>query len=106
MILKEHCGHSDGEQGVEIFPDTQRTEGKFNFYQIFAFIPRDFRLYVIRRGNSVLDSIYFPVIQLPFYHFPGQICFKTNKADIHRVFIHIFVVPVSGYPLPYTKKEQ
>lgn len=61
----------------------------------------------VKLGGTVLVNSKFHFRLWFDYHpdFPGQICFKTNKVDIHCVFIHIFMVPVSGYSLPYTKKR-
>lgn len=55
-----------------------------------------FRFYVCTRLS--LSFTYHP-------NFPGQVCFKNNEVDIHGVFIHVFIVPVSGYSIQCTKPQ-
>lgn len=92
-----------------MFPDTEMIEGKFIFFFFFTkflLLFSGILASVWLRKTLLVNSKFFfksICISLLFnYHpgFPKQICFINSEVNIH-----FFMAPVSGYLIPYTKKN-
>lgn len=112
--LKGHClpfGHSHGDQGAKIFPDTKRIEGKFNFYFSKLLFLFSGSLASVWLGKTLLvnSKFYFRLYVFPC-HSPtiliSQVKYVSKTVKwIFTVYLFLYLWCQYLAFLPHTQKR-